>query len=95
MCVITRLVESVVFLPLPLVDLNTINQHYAMEDTTVMGPEGQDKSDNYLRAAFLPASSDRYNYPHKVGVWAEQVGAFADGGDTRAKGVANGLGYAL
>lgn len=60
-----------------------------------MDPDGPDNPGILRQAARLAVNTEKYNFWHQVRVWMEQVGAFAEGGDNRAKGITNGLGYAL
>lgn len=68
-----------------------------MSDPTVMGSEGQDARQNNKRieAPRLTPDTDKYQYRCGVRMWKQRARAFANGGDSRAKGVRNGLGHTL
>lgn len=60
-----------------------------------MGPVDSEHASQHLSAPVLKACTDKFKYKADVNMWMDRVRVFAAGGDTRAKGIANGYGYAL
>lgn len=61
-----------------------------------MGPGALETSSIKLVDALgLTTKTDKFKYRIDVRMWMQRVKVFANGGDTRAKGIANGYGHAL
>lgn len=60
-----------------------------------MGPERSNAPTKLLEAPSLNHQTDKFQYRKDARMWIRRVRAFASGGDNRAKGVFNGLVYAM